>query len=587
MGSIVAAKLSRPVAVALVVAAIAAGLFISRRTSHRDTGSPAAPPAGVAVRGGELVSSYRSEPSTHNRYIDTSAAGDLLALLTQAPLVHVNRSTDELEPWLAESWTESADHLTYTLKLRQGITFSDGAPFTSADVVFSFRALYDPRVQSVLAADTYVGGKPLRVDAPDGSTVVLRLPAPFAAGLRLVHNIPILPHHKLESALLAGTFRDAWSARSPLTDIAGLGPFVLAEHASGQRLVFTRNTRFWRHDPAGVQLPYLDKLTLLIIPDQNAEALRLQSGETDMMGNAEIRPEDYGSFKRVAGQGRLSLLESGFGLDANLLWFNLSKAHADDPRNAWLRTKAFRQAISCAVDRDAIIKTAYLGAGTPIYGPVTPANRAWYVDARPACEHDPARARSLLSSIGLQDRNADGLLEDSRGAPVEFSILTQRDHLRARVAAVVQEQLRKVGIIVDLVTVDPNSIVNRWSQGDYDSIYFGTQASAMDPSLTSELWFSSGGLHYWNPSQPTPATDWERHVDELMNQIATSPDSAERHRLFEEVQRIYADEMPVIAFVAPKVIIAISSRVVNPRPAPQIPQLLWSADTLGARPAAR
>jgi ABC-type transport system substrate-binding protein len=94
-------------------------------------------------------------------------------------------------------------------------------------------------------------------------------------------------------------------------------------------------------------------------------------------------------------------------------------------------------------------------------------------------------------------------------------------------------------------------------------------------------------LHYWNPAQPKPATEWERHVDDLMNQIAMSPDPAQRHRLFEDVQRIYADEMPVIAFVAPKVMLAISSRVVNPRPAAQIPQLLWSADTLGARPAAR
>ncbi len=179
------------------------------------------------------------------------------------------------------------------------------------------------------------------------------------------------------------------------------------------------------------------------------------------------------------------------------------------------------------------------------------------------------------------------MLEDARGNPAQFSLLTQRDHLRARVAAVLQEQLRKAGIVVDLVAVDQNAIVMRWSQGDYDSIYFGTQASATDPSLQPELWFSSGGLHFWNPSQPKPATGWERRIDELMNQIAVSLDSEERHRLFGDVQRIYADEMPVISFVAPKATIAISSRVVNPLPAPQIPQLLWSADTLAARPASR
>jgi peptide/nickel transport system substrate-binding protein len=432
-----------------------------------------------------------------------------------------------------------------------------------------------------------VNGQPLRVEAPDPSTVVFHMPAPFAAGLRLLDNIAILPRHKLEAALTAGKFRDAWSAKSPLADLAGLGPFVLTEHVSGQRFVFTRNPRFWRRDAAGVQLPYLDTLTVRMIPDQNAEALRLQAGETDMMGNADIRPEDYASFKRVAQQGRVQLIEGGTALDPNLLWFNQTKAHADDPRNAWLRARNFRQAISCAVDRETIINTAYLGAGVPMYGPVSPANRTWFVDARPACEGDPAKARALFASVGLTDRNGDGMLEDASGRPAQFSLLTQSNHLRARVGAVLQEQLRKAGIVVDLVAVDQSAIVARWSQGDYDSIYFGTQASSTDPSLTPELWYSSGPLHFWNPSQTSPATDWEQRIDDLMNRIAVTRDADERHRLFGDVQRIYADQMPVISFVAPKVMIAISSRVVNPQPAPQIPQLLWSADTLAARPAAR
>ncbi len=110
--------------------------------------------------------SRRSErsPPTYNRLVDHSTAGEALALLTQAPLVYVNRATDTLEPWLAESWTESADHLTYTHQAcAAGVTFSDGTPLTSADVLFTFRALYDPKVESPLAGDTLVNGKPLQV----------------------------------------------------------------------------------------------------------------------------------------------------------------------------------------------------------------------------------------------------------------------------------------------------------------------------------------------------------------------------------------------------------------------------------------
>ena len=278
-------------AVVVLTGAVAGGFLLNKRRSAPEGAPAGGTTSAVLARGGELVGSYRTEPATYNRYVEGTAAGELLSLLTHAPLVHVDRVTDTLEPWLAESWTQSGDGRSYTLKLRQGVTFSDGAPFTSADVIFSFGALYDARVNAVFASDTYVNGAPLKVEAPDASTVVFRLPAAFAAGLRLIATIPIFPRHKLLPALEAGTFANAWSASTPPAEIAGLGPFVLAEHVSGQRLVFARNPHYWRKDAAGTQLPYLDKLTVLIVPDQNTEALRLQTGEIDLMGNGDIRPE--------------------------------------------------------------------------------------------------------------------------------------------------------------------------------------------------------------------------------------------------------------------------------------------------------
>jgi ABC-type transport system substrate-binding protein len=151
---------------------------------------------------------------------------------------------------------------------------------------------------------------------------------------------------------------------------------------------------------------------------------------------------------------------------------------------------------------------------------------------------------------------------------------------------VLQEQLRQVGISVDVVMLDLNSLVQRWSRGDYDSIYYGVQSTATDPALFAQFWLSSGNFHFWNPDQPTPSSEWERQIDDLMHRQAVSARLAERQRLFVDVQRILVDELPAIYFAAPKVTLAISTRVANPQPAPQIPQLLWSADTLavaGAR----
>lgn len=546
--------------------------------------------ATTPARGGELVASFRSPFPTYNRYVDPTAAGDLLAFLTQAPLVRVDRSTDRLEPWLAESWTESPDGLSYTLKLRQGITFSDGVPFTSADVLFSFKALADPRTQPPVLADALlIAGKPVAIDAPDAATVVIRFPERFAPGLRLFDTVPMLPKHKLEAALNAGTFAQAWGASTPPQEVAGLGPFVLVQHQPGERLVFERNPHYWRKDPNGVELPYLDKLTVLVIPDQNTEALRMESGDVDLMSNADIRPEDYAAFKRIADEGRLRLIDAGFfSTDPNLLWFNLAPARAADPRNVWLRSAAFRQAISCAVDRQAIVNAVFLGAAAPIYGPISPANREWYTPPANPCVHDLPRARQLLASAGLRDRNGDGMLEDAAGRPAQFSIITQAGHtIRERTASMIQAQLREVGLQVDVVGLEPRGLQKRWGEQDYDAIYYGVQSSATDPALNMQFWLSSGYVHFWNPGQPKPATDWERQIDELFTRQAGTGDLAERKRIFAEIERIYGEQLPAIYFAAPKTIIAVSSRVVNPTPAPQIPQLLWSVDTLASTGARR
>ncbi len=559
-------------------------------------GRAQAPPAARAAtadtapaRGGELVASFRSPVTTYNRYVDPQASGDLLAFLTQAALVRVDRVTDRLEPWLAERWTESDDGLTYTLQLRRGVTFSDGVPFTSADVVFSFAALADPRTQPPALSDALlIGGKPIAVEAPDPTTVVIRFPEKFAPGLRLIDTIPMLPKHKLGAAYAAGTFSEAWGPATPPQDLAGLGPFVLSDHVPGERLVFTRNPHYWRTDARGVPLPYLDKLTVLIIPDQNTEALRLQAGDIDLMSNADIRPEDYATFRRASDDGRLRLIEGGTGLDPNLLWFNLSPGRTGDPRDPWLRSTAFRQAVSCAVDREAIVNTVFLGAAVSVYGPVTPGNQVWDTPPPDPCVHDLARARALLASVGLTDRDGDGMLEDGAGRPATFSLLSQKGHtIRERTASMIQQQLRAVGLGVDVVLLDAQAIPRRWIEHDYDAIYFGVQSGATDPALNMQFWLSSGYLHFWNPSQPTPATDWERQIDDLMHRQAMTTDQGERRRLFAEAEVLFSTYLPAIYFVAPKTTIAVSARVANPSPAPQIPQLLWSADTLASSAAAR
>lgn len=556
-------------------------LLLSAACTRSST--PASTPAASApVTGGTLVASVRSEPATFNRFVGAgqSFPTEVLTRLTQATLVRLNRATGEIEPWLASGWTSSADGRTYTVRLRDGIAFSDGVPFTSADVLFTFQALYDPIVRSDLASSIEIERKPLAVSAPDAHTVVITFPRRFAPGLALLDNLPIYPKHQLQAALDAHTFAAAWGNTTPPGSMAGLGPFTLTGYTPGQRLIFSKNPRYWRKDASGTPLPYLDRIDLEVVSSTDAEMLRIEAGTVDVMSQADIPPQEIATLRRLRDQGAVQLVDVGIGVDPNALFFNLTPSASTAKTKPYLERPEFRQAVSYAADRDAIASTVYLGAAVPIYGPVTPGNRTWYSDAAPAYPHDPARAKALLAGLGLVDRNGDGMLEDSSGRPVRFSILTDNNNLRGRVATMLQAQLKEVGIAVDVDARDPSSVFGRYGKGDYESIYYGFQASALDPALNLDMWLSSGSAHFWDPEQRTPATPWEGKIDDLMEQQTAAASLAERQRLFAEVQRIFGENLPELYFVAPKVSVAMSRRVGGATPVLLDPKILWNPDTL-------
>jgi peptide/nickel transport system substrate-binding protein len=569
-------------AVAVALAA-AVALGVRRPSSSLQT----TPHASGVPTGGDLVISVRTEPASFNRHRSRDSTTDLVSTLTQAKLVRINRSTQELEPWLAESWTRSPDGLRYTLKLRPNVTFSDGHPFSADDVLFSFAAVYDSRTASSLVDALKANGKALEVAATDPLTVVVTFPQPFGPGVRILDNLPIFPRHKLQAALTAGTFATAWGLQTPASDIVGLGPFVLAEYVPGQRIVFTRNPHFFMKDAGGAVLPYLARVIVEVNPDQNAQMLRLDAGQIDMT-DAEMRPEDYAPLKRAADAGRVQLLDLGVAYDADSLWINLKPgAFANDPRAAWLQRDELRQAISLAVDRKVFADTVYLGAGVPVYGPITPANKKWYSADLPHPVYDPARAKTLLASIGLTDHRGDGLLEDARNQPVHLTLLTQKGRTALeRGSAVIHDELKKIGVTVDVVPLDAGALISRFLSGaNYDAVYFTVATTDTDPAINPDFWFSSGTARVWNLAQPTPATEWERRIDALMTRQIASPDDADRKRLFDEVQKIFAEHLPTIQFVAPRLYAAASTRVTNLRPSLIRPQLLWAPESIAVMAA--
>ena len=354
---------------------------------------------------------------------------------------------------------------------------------------------------------------------------------------------------------------------------------MLRQYVPGQRLVFERNPHYFGRAADGTALPYLDRLVVDVIPDQSAELLRLESGQLDMM-TSEISPDAYAPLKRAADQGRVKLLDLGVSHNADGLWFNLKPgAFAADPRGGWLQRDELRRAISMAVNRKVFADTVFLGAGVPVFGAETPANKKWYWTGISETPHDPAGATRVLASIGLSDRNGDGTLEDGRNQPARFTLLTQqgRPNLE-RAAAVIRDELKKIGVTVDVVTLEGATVIDRFLNARYDAVYFNADKTDLDPGTNPDFWFSSGSAHPWNLEQKTPATAWERRIDELMTQQIASSDETERKRLYDEVQKIFAEHLPIVYFVAPRIYAAHSARVINLTPTEARPQLLWRPD---------
>ena len=536
-------------------------------------------------RGGRLTVTQRSEPRSFNRLVSGSSVTDLISHLTQAKLVRINRATQQLEPWLAETFETAPGGKVFTLKLRDGLRWSDGTAFTTDDVLFTFRAVQDEKAGSVLASALTVNGQPIKVSAPDARTIRLEYPAPFGPGLRLLDNLPILPRHKLEPALSAGTFAQSWSAATPPGDMAGMGPFQLIRYDAGQRLVFARNPSYWRQADDGTALPFLDEVVMEIVPDQSVELLRLQSGQVDMFQYA-LRPEDIATLRPLAQEKRISLIELGVTTDPDVFFLNLRERHwSKDPRRAWITRREFRQAISHAIDREAFADAIYLGAAVPVWGPVTPGNKEWFSPNVPRYPYSVEQARAKLAEIGLTNRDADEWLEDGQGTEARFTLLTYRtNQVLERESAMLRDELRKVGVAVDVVPLETNALIDRMLRGDFESIFFNYAATDLDPAISRDFWLSSGAAHVWNMAQAAPATAWEKEIDTLMAQQTATLDQAERRRLFAEVQRVFGEQVPALYFVAPRLYMGVSSRTLNLTPSVLRPQLLWSADTIAVTP---
>jgi peptide/nickel transport system substrate-binding protein len=546
----------------------------------------------VGKRGGTLVYRITAPVKTLNYYLADDEPSVVITLfLMNDRLITFDHSKQEHVPLLAESYTLGPDGKTLDLTLRDGLKFSDGQPLTTADVEFTLRSTYDKRTNSPIFRDSLlVGGKEIEPKIVDARKMQLIFPERVASVENYLENLAVLPKHSLEPHFQRGELAETMRiAPVDPKSFATSGPFVVDSVQPGERVILKRNPNYWKKDEAGTQLPYLDSLVIETVADPNNTIARLQQGTIDIADR--IRTSDYAALKTT--ESPIKPYDSGPGLGTDHIWFNLNTAKStgesleSSPKYKWFTDKRFRQAIAYAVDRNSIAANQLQGLATPLYGFVPAGNKAWLDPNLPKKEYDLEKSRALLKEAGFTQRDNAGKPEliDAHGSRVEFTLIVPAENEpRKLMAAVIQEDLAKLGIAMQTAPIDLKGLTERWSTTfDYDAILMGTSQTGTDPAGFSTFLKSAGTVHQWHPKQAKPTTEWEAKIDQLVTALSENPDREARKRAFNEIQAIMAEETPVISIVSRHVVSAANSRVGNFVPGSFLPYSLWNAERLFVR----
>ena len=541
--------------------------------------------------GGHLTIGERAEPKTLNPVTATDAVSREVIGRLMGDLIEINRSTQQTEPALAKSWKISPDGRTFTLQLRKGIRFSDGHPFDADDVVFSFNVYMDEAIDSPQRDLLIIDGKPILVTKLDQYTVRFALPRPYAAAERLFDGLAMMPKHLLEKPYREGHFIQAWSLNAQAAEVAGLGPFRLKQYVPGQRIAVERNPYYWKVDRENQRLPYLDELVFLFVGTEDAQVMRFEAGETDIV--SRLSSENYNLLSREKSRLGSQLADMGPSLEYNFLLFNLNDLNGKKldevaGKQAWFRDLKFRQAISAAVDRDSIVRLVYGARGTALWGNVGPGNKLWINQNIPHPQRSVETARQLLKSAGYS-WNQSGQLLDTARRPVEFSIITSSSNSqRMKMATLLQDDLSHLGMQVHVVPLEFRAMIDRVFQSfDYDAAIMGLGGGDADPNPEMNVWAFAGTSHLWHLGETKPASDWERELDQLMQQQMVTLDYTKRKQLYDRAQQLIADNLPFVFLGTPNILASASARVGNFHPAVIDPYTLWNADELYIRDPAR
>ena len=493
---------------------------------------PAEGDAAKAVHGDTFIEASIGEPSNLLPVLSSDSASSDINQLVYNGLIRYDKNL-QLEGELAESWEISEDNLSFTFHLRKDVTWHDGTPFTSADVLFTYQMYINPEVPTSYAEAFLQVAK---AEAIDPYTFRVTYEKPYAPALESWAT-SIHPMHLLEEQDIT---------KSPLSRAPiGTGPFKFVKWDAGEKIELIANPDYFEGQP------YIHRVVYRVIPDSSTQFLELKSDGLDFMGLTPIQfntQTDTPAFTRNFNKYRY------LSFSYTYLGYNLTKPLFQDLR--------VRQAISYAINKQELIDGVLLGLGQIATGPYKP--DTWVYNAKvKRYEYNPELSRSLFEEAGWIDSDGDGIL-DKDGEKLAFTIITnQGNDLRSKTAEIIQRRLKEVGIDIKIRIVEWATFLKEFIfPGNFDATILGWSGGP-EPDQYN-IWHSSKTA----PRELNFVRYGNKEVDALLEKGRRTFPQDERKQIYDRFQEILAEEQPYTFLYVGEALPAVAKRFRGIEPSP-------------------
>ena len=518
------------------------------------------------ARGGTFTLHALGNPKRWNPTTAVETSTSLITNMIYHGLVDLHPVTGTLEPALAESWEISEDELTLTFRLRQGLRWSDGEPFTADDVLFTFNDV-------ILNEDVTTGDRDL-LRLPDDTfpviekvddftirvtTSVVFRPLLSAMGRKILPEHKLAPFvHKLNPEVEPGTFNGALALDTEVSEIVGMGPYVVDSFVPDQHVVLKRNPHYYVYDANGTQLPYYDERVVLIVSSHDVALLKFMNGELDAFA-PDTSDIAYLAEEAEARGFTVKVDPDVATYGTSWIAFNQDVGLADgteDNKRKLYRDRTFREAFAHLIDKDAIIDTVYNGLalpqwsplsfGSPFYagrdsygGPITEAAAVTF-------DYDLDLAGRMFEGIGLVDRDGDGWRDFEDGSPLQITLASVSGMTEAAgVATIIADRARRAALDFEFVPGEATPVLTSMFSGSFDALLLSF-TGGNEPNSLGSVYSNCGRLHFWRRSACDEPTSVDVFLDTLFDAGASTFDNDVAFEHYRALQRRAAEDTSVI-----------------------------------------